>query len=96
MTNTSRQFAVLGAGSWGTALAILLANNGYPTSLWGHEPDHIDSLNKHRENQQFLPGVILPDTLTPQVSLADAVTNATDVMLVVPSHCFREVLEQAP
>ena len=56
--------AVLGAGSWGTALAVLLARNGFPTLLWGHDAAHIDEVRATRENSVYLPGVTLPESLS--------------------------------
>jgi glycerol-3-phosphate dehydrogenase (NAD(P)+) len=84
--------AVLGAGSWGTALAIRLANNHNATCLWGHDADFIATLSRERCNQQYLPGLRFPDNLTLETSLAEAVTANRDLLMVVPSHAFREVL----
>lgn len=83
--------AVLGAGSWGTALAIHLARNGAAVSLWGHDPAEIDALHRDRENRHYLPGVALPPSLTPSSDLAESVRNADEVLIVVPSHAFAEV-----
>lgn len=93
-THERKTIAVLGAGSWGTALAVLLADNGVSTRLWGHKPAHIERLKSDRENQQFLPGVKLPDGLMPMAELSQALHQVDDVLLVVPSHAFRQVLRQ--
>jgi glycerol-3-phosphate dehydrogenase (NAD(P)+) len=86
----SDKIAVLGAGSWGTALAIQLANR-HPVSLWGHLPEEVVALGKARQNEQFLPGVIFPDKLQLTADLARAVAGATEVLVVVPSHAFASV-----
>ncbi|MCG6899547.1 MAG: NAD(P)-dependent glycerol-3-phosphate dehydrogenase [Gammaproteobacteria bacterium] len=83
---------VLGAGSWGTALAIRLATNHNNTCLWGHEAEFMATLSRERHNQQFLPGFQFPEKLCIESSLATAVHANRDLLLVVPSHAFREVL----
>ena len=57
---TQKDIAVIGAGSYGTSLAISVARNGYKTSLWGHEIDHIARLEADRENKAFLPNIPFP------------------------------------
>ena len=85
--------AVLGAGSWGTALAILLGRNGANVRLWSHLPEHVRKLSEERENKEFLPGIRLPATLTPLGSLELTLDGAREVLLVVPSHAFGEVVQ---
>jgi len=92
MNNSS--ITVLGAGSWGTALAIRLAADS-ETCLWGHEADFMATLAKDRENTQFLPGALFPDKLGIEADLARAIHSSRDLLLAVPSHAFREVLEKA-
>lgn len=82
--------AVIGAGSWGTALAKLLADKGEQVVLWGHDPAHMDALRRDRENRKYLPGAALPQTLQPSDNL-DCVADCECVVMVVPSHGFREV-----
>ncbi|MCU7842279.1 MAG: NAD(P)-dependent glycerol-3-phosphate dehydrogenase [Candidatus Thiodiazotropha sp. (ex Monitilora ramsayi)] len=84
--------AVLGAGSWGTALAILLAHNGHDVRLWGHLPEDIAALVKDRENKAFLPGIPFPQGIRPETDLATALDGVTEILVVVPSHAFRAVL----
>lgn len=84
--------AVLGAGSWGTALAILLSGNGYPTRLWGHLPEAMADLTNERENRAFLPGFPFPPALHPTDQLSEALDGAREILVVVPSHAFRETL----
>lgn len=88
MSADAAKIAVLGAGSWGTALAIRLARNGCQVALWGHAPDEVKALQKDRENRQYLPGVALPDGLTASNHLAECVRDADEVLVVVPSHAF--------
>ena len=83
---------VLGAGSWGTALAIRLANNHNTPCLWGHEADFMETLSRERRNQQFLPGFLFPENLSIETRLTPAVQANRDLLIVVPSHAFREVL----
>ncbi len=84
---------VLGAGSWGTALAIQLSRGGRPATLWGHDPGHMASLRAERVNTRYLPGVPLPDSLQLSDDLAAAVRDVRDILVVVPSHAFRAVLQ---
>ena len=63
MRTATQPYAVLGAGSWGTALAVVLARNGHPTCLWGHHPGHIDRLARERRNERYLPGIEFPPAL---------------------------------
>ncbi len=83
---------VLGAGSYGTSLAISLARNGANVILWGHEPEHMAQLEIDRANEAFLPGVPFPDSLIVSADLEAAVQACQDLLVVVPSHVFGEVL----
>lgn len=85
--------AVLGAGSWGSALALLLARNGHPVQLWDHLAEHVASLQRERVNRRYLPDFPFPDNLHPVAELTAALDQAADVLVVVPSHFFRSVLE---
>jgi glycerol-3-phosphate dehydrogenase (NAD(P)+) len=87
--------AVLGSGSWGTALAVHLARTGHRTILWGIETDELNSMARDRVNSRYLPGVTLPDRVEIEHDFARAVTQADQLLVVVPSHAFREVLERA-
>ena len=84
---------VLGAGSWGTALAIELAKH-QPAILWGHTAEEIEALRRDRENRQYLPGIPFPGSLELSNDLADTVTRAGEVLVVVPSHAFAAVCGQ--
>ena len=84
--------SVLGAGSWGTALALLAARNGCQTLLWGHNSTHINSLVKDRENKRYLPGIPLPESLTLTDNLKQALSFSSVILISVPSHAFRDTL----
>lgn len=90
--NAPRKVAVLGAGSWGTALASLLARNGFPTTIWGRNASQIESINRHHENTRYLPGISLPENLKASTDLAATVTDADLILVVTPSHAFNETL----
>lgn len=94
MSHISPTFAVLGAGSWGTALAMLLADNGHRTRLWAHTPAHAEALQRDRGNERYLPGIPFPPGLTISADLSAVVPAADVVLLVVPSHAFRETLRK--
>ncbi|GIU05036.1 NAD(P)H-dependent glycerol-3-phosphate dehydrogenase [Shewanella morhuae] len=94
MKNTA-DITVLGAGSYGTALAISLASNGHKTLLWGHNPAHMQTLAQDRCNQAFLPGIAFPECLHIEADLATALAASNNVLVVVPSHVFGTVLKQA-
>ena len=85
---------VIGAGSYGTSLAILLARNGHDTLLWGHNPDKMAILQNDRQNRQFLPDIPFPEQLQIEADLATAVAAAPILLIVVPSHAFGSILKQ--
>ncbi|MBW2367483.1 MAG: NAD(P)-dependent glycerol-3-phosphate dehydrogenase [Deltaproteobacteria bacterium] len=88
--NQTMPIAVIGGGSWGTALANLLGENGYPVDLWVYEPEVKEQIASKRKNEWFLPGIPLSDNITPSNDLGDVVTGKKIVLLVVPSHVMRE------
>lgn len=94
MNTVNASMTVIGAGSYGTALAITLARNGHSVVLWGHNPAQIQTLQHDRCNQAFLPDVPFPDTLLLEADLARALAASRDVLVVVPSHVFGDVLRQ--
>ncbi|MEH2922750.1 NAD(P)H-dependent glycerol-3-phosphate dehydrogenase [Samsonia erythrinae] len=94
MNASDASMTVIGAGSYGTALAITLARNGLRVVLWGHNPEHIRALQASRCNQAFLPDVPFPDSLQLETDLAQALADSRDVLVVVPSHVFGDVLRQ--
>lgn len=85
--------AVIGAGAWGTALAALLAANGQPTRLWGRSAEQMTQMAATASSPRYLPGVELPHTLAVSSDLATVLAGARDLLLVVPSHAFRQTLE---
>jgi len=85
--------AVLGAGSYGTALAIQLSRSGHPTVLWARDAAHIARLATERVNARYLPGCKFPDLLRPEADLRAAVHGFTHVIVAVPSHAVRALLE---
>ncbi|QQS54641.1 MAG: NAD(P)-dependent glycerol-3-phosphate dehydrogenase [Candidatus Competibacteraceae bacterium] len=84
--------AVLGAGSWGTALALLLARNGHDVRLWGHDPREIAPLCRERENRRYLPGVPFPSRLNASTDLIEALANVELALVAVPSHAYGATL----
>jgi len=88
----STRLAVLGAGAWGTALAIHLARAGHCVALWAHSVSHAEQLRLRRENSRYLPGVPLPDAIEVTADLAEALRDAEGVLIVVPSAAFSGLL----
>ena len=88
--------AILGAGSWGTAVAIFLANTGQPTFLWSKNPVQVDDMLQKRCNQRYLPAIPFPDLLIPSGDLNYCLENAEHIIIAVPSHAFGSLLEHIP
>jgi len=86
------EIAVIGAGSWGTTLANLLARKGLQVDLWVREEEVFGNMTRHRVNETFLPGVYLHERLRPVRGFKDALYGKKVVVIVAPSHVFREVL----
>ncbi len=86
--------AILGAGSWGTAVAIHLAKCGNRVLLWGHNSQHIKDMSKERTNQRYLPGILFPDLLKPIIDLKTCLQEADISIVAVPSHAFASLLNQ--
>lgn len=94
VSQQQKRLAVLGAGSWGSALALVLAGNGHEVTLWGHNSEHISNLCKDRHNQRHLPGIAFPSTIHPTTCLGDAVSDASAIVIAVPSSVFVGLIEQ--
>ena len=92
---TPTPVAVLGAGSWGTALAALLARNGVPTTLWGRTPQSVVDMATTRRNARYLPELALPDSLQLSGAIEPTVRDAGTVLIAVPSHAFAELIDVA-
>jgi glycerol-3-phosphate dehydrogenase (NAD(P)+) len=88
----NQKIAILGAGSWGTALAILAARNGCQVLLWGHDSKHITSLAHDRENKQYLSGLAFPKNLKVTNDLAELGAFSDLLLVCAPSHAFKDVL----
>jgi len=88
------RISVLGAGSWGTALAIILQFNGHDVTLWEHKLLYARTLRKTRLNKVYLPEVKIPDEINITHSLKDACTNQHMMILAIPSQYIRSVLEE--
>ena len=87
------RIAVLGAGSWGTTLAIVLAENNHDVALWDHNAARAKTIAAERENRQYLPGVSIPEGVRPTGDLAEALRTVRMVVFVVPSHTVRSTAE---
>ena len=86
--------AVIGAGSWGTALALVVARNGRAVRLWGRDADAMAAMASERENRRYLPGVKLHVGITPTADFDEAVRGVSRVLAVVPSHAFPGTVER--
>ncbi len=91
-SDKKRAVAVLGAGSWGTALALLLARNEHPTLLWGNDAAQQARLERERQNRVYLPGIPFPKNLHARDSLAETAKWSSRFLIAVPSHGFRTTL----
>ncbi|PYZ94496.1 NAD(P)H-dependent glycerol-3-phosphate dehydrogenase [Salipaludibacillus keqinensis] len=87
--------AVLGSGSWGTALSIVLADNGHRVQLWGRSKEQVDAINEDRRNTRYLPDVTLPENIHAYTNIADALNVVDAVLVVVPTKAMRDVLSLA-
>lgn len=92
MSSEPVKISVLGAGSYGTALAICLARNGHQTLLWGRDSEHVAEMTSSRSNAKYLSGCEFPSTLQLESDLAKAVMASDNILLVVPSHAYGNML----
>jgi glycerol-3-phosphate dehydrogenase (NAD(P)+) len=92
---SGRRVAVIGAGSWGTALGHVLARNGHRPTLWAHDPEVAAEIGETRRNAGYLPGLELHESLSATGELERALDGAEVVVCATPSHAVREVLESA-
>ncbi|MEH6551481.1 MAG: NAD(P)H-dependent glycerol-3-phosphate dehydrogenase [Pseudomonadales bacterium] len=83
----------LGGGSWGTTVAALVARNA-PITLWARDPKTVEEINLHRTNEKYLPGAILPKNLKANADIVEVAANSDVIIMGIPSHNFRAVLEQ--
>ncbi|MBL8602560.1 MAG: NAD(P)-dependent glycerol-3-phosphate dehydrogenase [Myxococcales bacterium] len=89
------RIAVLGSGSWGSALAKVVSDNGHTTSLWGRRPELAEEIATTRENKTFLPGIRFAETLSATSDLGAALGGAEMVLVAIPTHGLREVMRAA-
>ena len=94
--NTPQRIAVLGAGSWGTAVAIALSQRGHHCLLWGRDADQVQRMQQERRNQSYLPDIIFPQTLEASRDLQSCVEQADYVLIAVPSKAFVSLLHHMP
>jgi glycerol-3-phosphate dehydrogenase (NAD(P)+) len=87
--------AVIGGGSWGTALASVLGANGHETAIWAHDPKVAAAINERHENGKYLPGLPIPASVSASGSLQEALAGAELVVVVTPSHATRAVMGEA-
>lgn len=96
MSSVLAPVAVLGAGSWGTALALVIARHGRRVKLWDLWFEQVEALINDRENRRYLPGFPLPDLIEPTQDLGQALAGVQEVLIVVPSHGFASLLRALP
>ncbi|REL37048.1 NAD(P)H-dependent glycerol-3-phosphate dehydrogenase [Thalassotalea euphylliae] len=94
MTVQTAKISVIGAGSYGSALAICFARNGHPTVLWGRDQAQMQAMASSRSNEKYLPGSKFPESLIIEPDFASAVKASDIVLVVVPSHVFGDMLRQ--
>jgi len=92
--HNSAPITIIGAGSWGTALAIQFARVGRPVKLWGRDSIQLKEMRSTRSNARYLPGITFPELLNIEQDLSVALHDSTDVLVAAPSHAFRELLLQ--
>lgn len=85
--------ALLGAGSWGTALALVLADNGFQVKIWTRRSEHAHEINYNRTNEKYLPNIVLPSNIQANSTMADVVDGSNIIVLVTPTKSMREVLK---
>lgn len=94
MQQNKAAIAVVGAGSWGTALAMVLADNGHYVRLWSHNDEQVKEINELHTNKRYLPAINLPALIVGYASLSDALAGVESVILAVPTKAIREVIKK--
>ncbi len=89
------KICILGAGSWGSALGVLLAKKGYEIEMWTNEESQCEAVNRSRENIDFLPGVVIPQNMNLSIDIQDSIKGAKAIVMAVPSQAVREVIKLA-
>src|SRR6185503_5942954 len=90
----TKRIGIIGAGSWGTALAIVAARAGHEVTLWSRDPDVVNSINEQRFNSRYLTSVEIPNRVTATSDVGSALDHVSLVLLAAPSHAARELLTQ--
>ncbi len=96
MYQDQESIAVLGAGAWGCALAILLAKNQQTVYLWDPDAQHIQNIQSTQTNQRHFPGLTLSERIHPLTDLSDTLSKAQDILIVAPSHAFTDLIRSLP
>ncbi|MDP4104403.1 MAG: NAD(P)H-dependent glycerol-3-phosphate dehydrogenase [Bacillota bacterium] len=94
MQGNTNNLAVIGAGSWGTALAMVLADNGHVVRLWSHNEGQVKEINEWHTNKKYLPDVILPENIIGYAELSEALAGIEKIILAVPTKAIREVIRK--
>ncbi len=92
--NNNPSLLVLGAGSWGSAIALVASQNNIQVRLWDHDHKHITDIAETRRNEKYLPGINIPEEIICFSSLADACKDVQDILIVVPSKAVPEVVNK--
>lgn len=89
------KIGLIGAGSWGTALATVLGNNGHEVTMWSRRKEQVEEMNQRRTNEQYLPGILLPPSISCTSDLRDVIEGKSTILFVTPSHSIRERVKEA-
>jgi len=89
------QIGLLGAGSWGTALATVLANNGHQVTMWSRREEQVKEINTEKTNRKYLPDITLPSSIFCTSNLREAIEGKKVILFVIPSHSIREIVREA-
>ncbi|MCB5951701.1 NAD(P)H-dependent glycerol-3-phosphate dehydrogenase [Enterococcus sp. BWT-B8] len=89
-----QKIAVLGPGSWGTALAQVLAENGHDVRIWGNNPKQIDEINEYHTNKHYLPDLVIPESIKGTKTMAECIKDVDAVLFVVPTKAMRAVARE--
>ena len=92
MVKAKESIAVIGAGSWGTALAMVIADNQHEVRLWGHNQKQIDEINQNHTNEKYLPGIELPLGIKGYSSIKEALAGIEIIILAVPTKAYGKCL----
>ncbi|MCU9593715.1 NAD(P)H-dependent glycerol-3-phosphate dehydrogenase [Caldibacillus thermolactis] len=90
----NEKVTILGAGSWGTALGIVLADNGHEVRLWSYNEDQVNEINTYRTNERYLPGIQLEGKIHAYAEMSSALRNVKTIVIAVPTKAVREVVRK--